>query len=145
MEIRCEFSTTHYKDAEVQVYGAYAKDKKAVLSGIDKELVVLAKKTKQFASFTGEKVKYLVLSTLAVVKFFLLVWETSRRFPTKLFATKSVSSSRRFKIKTKVFASVWILLRARQKWKALLTSLLKWQKWQLITSLSTRANLSPRS
>ena len=55
MEIRCEFSTTHYKDAEVQVYGAYAKDKKAVLSGIDKELVVLAKKTKQFASFTGEK------------------------------------------------------------------------------------------
>lgn len=55
MEIRCEFSTTHYKDAEVQVYGAYAKDKKAVLGGIDKELVAIAKKTKQFANFTGEK------------------------------------------------------------------------------------------
>lgn len=55
MEIKCEFSTTHYKDSEVQVYAAYSKDKSAVLSGVDKELVALAKKTKQFASFTGEK------------------------------------------------------------------------------------------
>lgn len=57
MDIKCEFTTAHYKDAEVQVYAAYSndKDKKATLSGIDKELVELAKKTKQFKTFTGER------------------------------------------------------------------------------------------
>lgn len=55
MEIKCEFSTSHYKDSEVQVYATYSKDKKAVLTGIDKELINLAKQTKQYAAFTGEK------------------------------------------------------------------------------------------
>ena len=55
MEIRLEYAQTHYKDSQVQVYATFSKADKAVFSNIDKALVELAKKTKQFESFKAAK------------------------------------------------------------------------------------------